>query len=418
MKIKNFLLFTIGSSGDVFPMIALAENLQKKGYSTCFIAVEAFRKYSEEKGIPFLSLASEEEYLNAVRNPDIFHPYRGFSVVARTGIIPAIRRMFEIARNYDPSETAILSSGLCFGAKIAGEALGFAHIGIHLQPVVFRSLYDTPQMTPTSPSAGSPRFLKKLFYWITDNLIIDPILKKEINGLRKEQNLPPVKSFFGNYFFSNELNLALFPEWFAKKQMDWPDSTRQVGFPLYDRFQFGSDSSSDEDVFLNKPILFTAGTGNHHAKAFFEMAAEACLEKRWKAVFLSSVDENIPKNLPPNVIRKKFIPLSTNLPGFSLLVHHGGIGTLSQAIYHGIPQIILPQSHDQPDNAVRIRRLGIGDYLYPKQQNSKNLINAIEIVRDSGFIYKNCQFYSEKLQSEENSIELSTKYILEFLIQR
>ena len=35
------------------------------------------------------------------------------------------------------------------------------------------------------------------------------------------------------------------------------------------------------------------------------------------------------------------------------LVHHGGIGTSAQALAAGIPQLLMPQAHDQPDNAAR-----------------------------------------------------------------
>jgi UDP:flavonoid glycosyltransferase YjiC (YdhE family) len=43
-----------------------------------------------------------------------------------------------------------------------------------------------------------------------------------------------------------------------------------------------------------------------------------------------------------------------------LLVHHGGIGTLAQAVKAGIPQLIVPNAHDQFDNGWRIEGLGLG----------------------------------------------------------
>src|SRR5438445_634188 len=48
------------------------------------------------------------------------------------------------------------------------------------------------------------------------------------------------------------------------------------------------------------------------------------------------------------------------------VVHHGGIGTTSQCFRAGVPQLIMPMAHDQPDNAARVKRMGVGDYLYPK----------------------------------------------------
>jgi UDP:flavonoid glycosyltransferase YjiC (YdhE family) len=40
-------------------------------------------------------------------------------------------------------------------------------------------------------------------------------------------------------------------------------------------------------------------------------------------------------------------------------VHHGGIGTLAQALRAGVPQLVTPMNFDQPDNAMRLARLGV-----------------------------------------------------------
>jgi UDP:flavonoid glycosyltransferase YjiC (YdhE family) len=45
------------------------------------------------------------------------------------------------------------------------------------------------------------------------------------------------------------------------------------------------------------------------------------------------------------------------------LVHHGGIGTTAQALAAGVPQLVVAMAHDQPDNGIRVRRLGVGDCL-------------------------------------------------------
>jgi UDP:flavonoid glycosyltransferase YjiC (YdhE family) len=55
-----------------------------------------------------------------------------------------------------------------------------------------------------------------------------------------------------------------------------------------------------------------------------------------------------------------YAPFGKLLPRAAALVHHGGIGTTAQALRAGCPQLIMPMSHDQPDNAARCRRLGVG----------------------------------------------------------
>jgi UDP:flavonoid glycosyltransferase YjiC (YdhE family) len=42
-----------------------------------------------------------------------------------------------------------------------------------------------------------------------------------------------------------------------------------------------------------------------------------------------------------------------------MVVHQGGVGTTAQCLRAGKPMLIMPYSHDQPDNARRMRRLKV-----------------------------------------------------------
>ena len=44
-----------------------------------------------------------------------------------------------------------------------------------------------------------------------------------------------------------------------------------------------------------------------------------------------------------------------------------GVGTVSQALRAGVPQLIVPFSHDQPDNAARVVKLGCGAVVKPRR---------------------------------------------------
>jgi rhamnosyltransferase subunit B len=59
------------------------------------------------------------------------------------------------------------------------------------------------------------------------------------------------------------------------------------------------------------------------------------------------------------------------------VVHHGGIGTVATALAAGTPQLILPLAWDQPDNAARVKRLGVGDWLGPRERSGPHLARAL-----------------------------------------
>ena len=55
------------------------------------------------------------------------------------------------------------------------------------------------------------------------------------------------------------------------------------------------------------------------------------------------------------------IPL---MPDSSLVIGHGGLGTVLPALAQGVPQLLLPLGRDQAFNAGRVERLGIGIQLH------------------------------------------------------
>ena len=74
---------------------------------------------------------------------------------------------------------------------------------------------------------------------------------------------------------------------------------------------------------------------------------------------------------PEHIHLERFLPLGALLPRCSLVLFHGGSGTLGHTIAHGLPMVILPLGADQPENAVRCAELGASrtldqDHLTPE----------------------------------------------------
>jgi len=55
-----------------------------------------------------------------------------------------------------------------------------------------------------------------------------------------------------------------------------------------------------------------------------------------------------------------YIPLSLLLPHCDLVVTNGGSGTLTAALGHGLPVVVVPIAADQPANAARCAALDLG----------------------------------------------------------
>lgn len=397
-SVLDILLCTIGSAGDVFPFITLGQELKRRGYRVTLITSQFFESHAHEAGLEFFGLGSAEDYQSIIQDPDLWSPDKGFKVFAERVAFPIMEPAYKIISGFDPSKTILIAQGQFFAAHIAHEKLGFPFITIHLQPAAFRSVYEFPLLPVKLP----PFLIHGLFILI-DALLLDKLFAPNINRLRQRLNLPAINKIFGGWMNSPQKNIGLFPDWFAQPQPDWSPQTQLTSFIYYDK---QNESISDElDIFLNAgspPIIFTAGTAMKHANKFFLDCIQACQLLGRRGILLTQHPEQLPKELPQDIQHFAYLPFSKVLPHAVALIHHGGIGTTAQAIAAGIPQVIRPMAHDQPDTAARVEKLGIGVSLSPNKFNAVSLAEKINMLITSQQVLERCKTYAKKIDPNKS----------------
>ena len=392
----NIIVIGLGSAGDVHPMVGLALALRRRGHNVLLVGTAVFQRLAERVGLEFVGLGSEEEYYRTIRDPDLWHPFRAFRLVAKKLILPSIRPVYELIAGRmerEPTLTVVTAPSLAFGARIAQERLAVPLATIHLQPSLLRSDVDPP-------CYGFPDILGLLpgalrgFYWrMLDRVLIDRLLVQEVNAFRRELGLAPASRLFADWMHSPQCIIGLFPEWFAPLAPDWPPHVYLTNFPLWDEGDV-REPLAELAKFLDEgepPVVFTGGSAMAQGKEFFRVSAEVCRVTGWRGLLLTQFAEQLPAQLPAEVRHFDYIPFSAVLPRAAAFVHHGGIGTTAQAFAAGVPQLVVPLAHDQPDQAVRVKRLGVGDYLRPKQYKTATLRQRLERLMNSAEIKENCQ---------------------------
>ena len=177
-----------------------------------------------------------------------------------------------------------------------------------------------------------------------------------------------------HWWLSPDRVLACYPNWFAPSTAGVLPQLIHVGFPLDD----GSDEAFEVPV--DSPIVFTAGTANWHTRKFFRHAARVCRQLGRSGLLLGNHPACFPDQLPDEVRRQSYAPLGKLLPHCSVIVHHGGIGTTSQALRRAVPQVIRPMAFDQHDNAARVAALGCGVCLQKDSDLARTLSNVLQDV--------------------------------------
>lgn len=381
----HFLLVPFGSAGDVNPFIWMGRLLKARGHDVELITSPLFDDAARRADLRFTGVGSKEEYEKILSHPDLWKPYKGTALVFEMAG-KLLRPFYEtIAERIRPGETVLAAPFTMMAARAAREKFKCPLVTVHLQPVCFLSVHDTPIIMPgTEWMLKLPVWAKKILFSLPNPS--DFKLTPQVKAMCREINIPGPRRVVPDWMHSPDANLALFPEWFAAPQPDWPANTHTVGFPLADLrtlFELPPDLAAwlQEGT---KPVLFTPGTGNTQATAFFREGLAACEKLGLRALLGTSFPEQLPNPLPSFARHFAYLPFSEVLPHVSAFVHHGGIGTLSQGLAAGVPQLIMPMGHDQPDNVMRLQRLGTGDYLEPKHFKAEAVAAKLShLVRDT-----------------------------------
>jgi len=377
----HILLLPFGSAGDVFPFIWLGRQLLARGHRVTMITACLFEEHARKAGLDFVALGDKDEFEAMIRDPRIWKSGIGTKVV------------FDFAaKSVEPYLAAIEGCGevdlmlapmTAFGARLAREKHGTPLITVHLQPAVFLSLHETPLLHPAM------RFLRRMPVWFKRLLFalpnpVDLFALPTVRRICAENGVKPPRSLFREWWDSPDGVLALFPEWFAQPQPDWPPNLLQWTFPLED-LATEQPLTPELQTFLaqgEKPVVFTPGSANVQASRFFAVAAEAVQRLGCRAVFVTREPKQVPPQLPANILTVEYAAFSTLLKYAAVFVHHGGIGTLSQGLAAGVPQLIMHMAHDQPDNAERLERLGAGSGLSVRQFTPERVTQELRRLRD------------------------------------
>jgi UDP:flavonoid glycosyltransferase YjiC (YdhE family) len=129
------------------------------------------------------------------------------------------------------------------------------------------------------------------------------------------------------------------------------------------------------------PIVFTLGSAAvFDPGAFFDESVKAALKLQRRAVLLVGPQ---PDRVPTAPLVDDAIgvfdcaPFSKLFPRAAAVVHQGGSGTTGQALRAGRPMLIVPFAHDQPDNALRAKKLGVSATIRRSQYAAATAADAL-----------------------------------------
>jgi len=352
-----------------------------------------YQSLATRAGLDFAALDSPEEYLRFIEDGPLLNNPWGIPEFIRRHSLPKVLLEYELIRHRCCSDDTILITRDMFdlGARISTEKLGVRVLWV----------FAAPSQVTT---------------WRIRIELFGDVLASDINRLRAKGGLPPV-SHWASWLKYPHRSLALWPDWFAPPDPTWPAGVVPVGFMVDDEAE--TEEVPDEVKAIleddEPPILITGGTGMYLGTEFYAAGAEACRLLNRRGILVTQHEEKVPRFLPNSVQRFSYLPFRKLMPHVGAVIHHGGMGTLSGAMAAGIPQLVLAMGADRPDNASRLRRLGVAEYLPPPAWQPTTVAETLRQLTSSQAVRERCRDLARQLR--ENDAVVTACEVIEGVIQ-
>jgi UDP:flavonoid glycosyltransferase YjiC (YdhE family) len=407
----RFTFAAFGSLGDLFPHLAVARVLAARGHRAIIATHVGHRAHVERAGLAFAPLRPDIADLG----PDprailrrAMDPWRGSDYIFRHMALPWMRRTSEDVLAAADGADVLVAGALVMGAPAVAERLGIVHVPAVLQPLAMVSNMEPAVVPPFgwAPVRALRPWPGRLLWTLVRGMTA--WLGRELNDIRRSWGLPPQRHHpFLAMPDHAPLILALWSRHFAPPPPDWPPRALATGFPFHD-----GDGEPGLDPALSAfldagdpPVAFTLGSsavwvaGDFHA-----IAARAVARLGVRAVMLVGDEPSaLPDPVPPGVHMTAYAPHAPLFERAGAIVHQGGIGTTAQALRSGRTQVVVPFSHDQPDNGARVARLGAGLVVGRVRLSERALARALARVLDDAAMRSRAAGLGQAIRGEHGT---------------
>ncbi len=404
---SRIVLTTIGSLGDLHPMLAIGLALRERGHDVVFAVVKQFSDRIQALGFEVQPIrpdqASPDDPEMIAQMMDL---QKGTERLLRDYIFANLQETYTDLLAIAQGADFILTGEVVYASRLVAEKLEIPWAFCALSPASIFSVYDPPVL-PTLEGMAKLRSLPFINRGLKNLArLATRTWAKPLHQLRRELKLSPIGNPILDDKFSPHLVLALFSSVLATPQIDWPSNTVQTGFTFYDGTLEGTGIAPELQDFLaagESPIVFTLGSAAVFDPGdFYRDSIQAVQQLNRRAVLL--MGQNLPpENLPESIIAWDYVPYSEIFPHASAIVHQGGIGTTAQALRAGRPTLVMPYSHDQPDNAARLERLGTSRTIPRQHYQATRAARELRAMLESPNYAAQAAAVAQIVQTEEGA---------------
>jgi UDP:flavonoid glycosyltransferase YjiC (YdhE family) len=343
---RDVVLTTMFSKGDVVPFVRLGSRLVARGHRVTLVTHASYRSLAEEAGLAFATWDTPEEHAAMMNDGELFNDIVGFEAMYERHVLPKLSREADALRAHCTASTVLVTRcGPALAARAVAEQTGAALVEAFLGP------------GHVSPPEVLAEFARPF--------------SAAIAALRGRDE--PIDAWIR----ACNARFGLWPDWFAPAEPHWPPDLALVGFVAEETAD--ARLSPELASVLDGPgprFLLACGTGHFLTREVVEACAQVAAALGATLFVSTPFGDLVPQPLPSHVRWYTSLPYGVVIPRMDLVIHHGGIGTVHDALRAGVPQIALGTGGDRPVNASCIQRLAVGRYVRPSEWSEAAILDA------------------------------------------
>lgn len=408
---SKFLMTVWPFTGHIYPNLAVADALRKRGHDVAFFTGSSARPMVESAGFSCFVFEHVDEATveRIVLSPSGILAQRGapgrMRALWRQWVLDTIpdqvADLTKVVDLWQPD--AIVCDPTMWGPfLIARETCNVPVAIFSLIPACYLSGQDSPILGFPLPRPRTPfeRLRNRALRRVSRLALMG--VRREANRLRARYGLSPLQTTVTDHAGTLPLYLVPGSPEFDYDRRDLPPSVHYVGACLWQNRHERAPEWLDR-IPANRPVVYVS-EGTIKLDAQVLRAAAVGLANLPVEVVITTGRHRDPASLDlgrrplaPNIRVERWVPLESIVDRLSAIVTVGGPSTLMAALARGIPVVIVPFDWDHPETAWRVADSGAGVRLGPESCTPAAMRDAVERVLNDPSYKRNAERVSATL---------------------
>ncbi|WP_268626507.1 glycosyltransferase [Paenibacillus alvei] len=371
---KKIVLASEGSNGDLFPMLALANELMRLGHDVVVCAPPNNDSFVRKCGFQFIPIGVDfqallQEHADKVMGKNPMRIMKLTVKLLREQVQRHISQLKEAAIDAD----IMIASGVMYAARSVAE----------YYRIPFRLSVAIPQVLPSRSyppllinALDCPQWVNRFLWW-GDSKFQNRMILKTLNEERGKLGLPPVRDI--QHYLLNDIIIPADPVLEPVRANPAFRFTQTA----YWHFEDGADLDPSISQFIEEgdpPVFIGFGSSTDPDPLRTRNILNEVIEKSGQRFIILKGWAELGTGLNhANVRTIDFAPYLKLFPKMGAIIHHGGSGTTHCAARSGVPQIIIPHAMDQYrwGSTIAAKKLG-PDPINRSKLTADKLLHAIK----------------------------------------